>query len=76
MIIKKTLFHMLPITCFSFAFFSESNLSENKVYQYNYELQHLTGLPEKGLARAGINMKCIVKIQSVGQNLFLLRVRK
>lgn len=57
-------------------FFAEPEFSENKVYTFNYESTLLSGLPEKGLARAGIRIKSKVEISGIGPRLFLIRVRK
>ncbi|NXW81338.1 VIT1 protein, partial [Hirundo rustica] len=52
----------------------EPDLSENKVYTFDYETTLLSGLPEKGLARAGIRIKCKVEISGIGPKLCLIRI--
>ena len=42
---------------------------------YKYEAVVLGGLPEEGLARAGIKVISKVLISAVGQNNFLLKVQ-
>ncbi|NWQ60813.1 VIT1 protein, partial [Neopipo cinnamomea] len=55
-------------------FFTEPDFSENKVYTFDYESTLLSGLPEKGLARAGIRIKSKVEISGVGPKLCLIRI--
>ncbi|NWW92266.1 VIT1 protein, partial [Rhynochetos jubatus] len=55
-------------------FFAEPDFSENKVYTFNYESMFLSGLPEKGLARAGIRIKSKVEISGIGPKLCLIRI--
>ncbi|NWI52084.1 VIT1 protein, partial [Calyptomena viridis] len=55
-------------------FFAEPDFSENKVYTFNYESTLLSGLPEKGLARAGIRIKSKVEISGIGPKLCLIRI--
>uniref|UniRef100_A0A8C6JCQ0 Uncharacterized protein n=1 Tax=Melopsittacus undulatus TaxID=13146 RepID=A0A8C6JCQ0_MELUD len=52
----------------------EPDFSENKVYSFNYESILLSGLPEKGLARAGIRIKSKVEISGIGPKLCLIRI--
>uniref|UniRef100_A0A663E0W9 Uncharacterized protein n=1 Tax=Aquila chrysaetos chrysaetos TaxID=223781 RepID=A0A663E0W9_AQUCH len=52
----------------------EPDFSENKVYTFNYESMLLSGLPEKGLARAGIRIKSKVEISGIGPKLCLIRI--
>uniref|UniRef100_A0A8C4V6Y0 Phosvitin n=1 Tax=Falco tinnunculus TaxID=100819 RepID=A0A8C4V6Y0_FALTI len=52
----------------------EPDFSENKVYTFNYESMLLSGLPEKGLARAGIRIKSKVEVSGIGPKLCLIRV--
>uniref|UniRef100_A0A8D0EGI4 Phosvitin n=1 Tax=Strix occidentalis caurina TaxID=311401 RepID=A0A8D0EGI4_STROC len=52
----------------------EPDFSENKVYTFNYESVLLSGLPEKGLARAGIRIKSKVEISGIGPKLCLIRI--
>uniref|UniRef100_A0A8C3R4C4 Phosvitin n=1 Tax=Cyanoderma ruficeps TaxID=181631 RepID=A0A8C3R4C4_9PASS len=52
----------------------EPDFSENKVYTFDYETMLLSGLPEKGLARAGIRIKCKVEISGIGPKLCLIRI--
>ncbi|KAJ7410124.1 hypothetical protein WISP_110911 [Willisornis vidua] len=55
-------------------FFAEPDFSENKVYTFDYESTLLGGLPEKGLARAGIRLKSKVEISGIGPKLCLIRI--
>ncbi|NWS15736.1 VIT1 protein, partial [Pachyramphus minor] len=55
-------------------FFTEPDFSENKVYTFDYESTILSGLPEKGLARAGIRIKSKVEISGIGPKLCLIRI--
>ncbi|NXQ33939.1 VIT1 protein, partial [Alaudala cheleensis] len=55
-------------------FFAEPDFSENKVYTFDYETTLLSGLPEKGLARAGIRIKSKVEISGIGPKLCLIRI--
>uniref|UniRef100_A0A8C5X7S7 Phosvitin n=1 Tax=Malurus cyaneus samueli TaxID=2593467 RepID=A0A8C5X7S7_9PASS len=52
----------------------EPEFGENKVYTFNYETTLLSGLPEKGLARAGIRIKSKVEISGIGPKLCLIRI--
>ncbi|NWS81383.1 VIT1 protein, partial [Toxostoma redivivum] len=52
----------------------QPDFSENKVYTFDYETTLLSGLPEKGLARAGIKIKSKVEISGIGPKLCLIRV--
>ncbi|NXA71943.1 VIT1 protein, partial [Thryothorus ludovicianus] len=52
----------------------QPDFSENKVYTFDYETTLLSGLPEKGLARAGIRIKSKVEISGIGPKLCLIRV--
>ncbi|XP_010153807.1 PREDICTED: LOW QUALITY PROTEIN: vitellogenin-1-like [Eurypyga helias] len=52
----------------------QPDFSENKVYTFNYESMFLSGLPEKGLARAGIRIKSKVEISGIGPKLCLIRI--
>ncbi|NXS36607.1 VIT1 protein, partial [Pomatostomus ruficeps] len=52
----------------------QPDFSENKVYTFNYETTLLSGLPEKGLARAGIRIKSKVEISAIGPKLCLIRI--
>ncbi|XP_040421681.1 vitellogenin-1 [Cygnus olor] len=52
----------------------QPDFSENKVYTYNHESILLSGLPEKGLARAGIRIKSKVEISGIGPKLCLIRI--
>uniref|UniRef100_A0A8C5IMK1 VIT1 protein n=1 Tax=Junco hyemalis TaxID=40217 RepID=A0A8C5IMK1_JUNHY len=52
----------------------EPDFSENKVYTFDYETTLLSGLPEKGLARAGIRIKSKVEISGIGPKLCLIRI--
>ncbi|NWW61754.1 VIT1 protein, partial [Ifrita kowaldi] len=69
--------NMFCIFCIIFYgnhFFAEPDFSENKVYTFNYETTLLSGLPEKGLARAGIRIKSKVEISGIGPRLCLIRI--
>ncbi|NWS74842.1 VIT1 protein, partial [Crotophaga sulcirostris] len=55
-------------------FFAEPDFSENKVYTFDYESVLLSGLPEKGLARAGIRINSKVEISGIGPKLCLIRI--
>ncbi|XP_030352099.1 vitellogenin-1-like [Strigops habroptila] len=52
----------------------QPDFSENKVYLFNYESILVSGLPEKGLARAGIRIKSKVEISGIGPKLCLIRI--
>ncbi|KAM6066457.1 vitellogenin-1-like [Chlamydotis macqueenii] len=52
----------------------QPDFSENKVYTFDYESVLLSGLPEKGLARAGIRIKSKVEISGIGPKLCLIRI--
>ncbi|KAF2984413.1 hypothetical protein EK904_003357, partial [Melospiza melodia maxima] len=52
----------------------QPDFSENKVYTFDYETTLLSGLPEKGLARAGIRIKSKVEISGIGPKLCLIRI--
>ncbi|NWV96643.1 VIT1 protein, partial [Machaerirhynchus nigripectus] len=52
----------------------QPDFNENKVYTFNYETTLLSGLPEKGLARAGIRIKSKVEISGIGPKLCLIRI--
>ncbi|NXQ22875.1 VIT1 protein, partial [Peucedramus taeniatus] len=52
----------------------QPDFSENKVYTFDYETTLLSGLPEKGLARAGIRIKSKVEISGIGLKLCLIRI--
>ncbi|NXI39881.1 VIT1 protein, partial [Galbula dea] len=52
----------------------QPDFSENKVYTFNYESTLLSGLPEKGLARAGIRIRSAVEISGIGPKLCLIRI--
>ncbi|NXI11782.1 VIT1 protein, partial [Irena cyanogastra] len=52
----------------------QPDFSENKVYTFDYETTLLSGLPEKGLARAGIRIQSKVEISGIGPKLCLIRI--
>ncbi|KAM6327412.1 vitellogenin-1-like [Podargus strigoides] len=52
----------------------QPEFSENKVYTFDYESILLSGLPEKGLAKAGIRIKSKVEISGIGPKLCLIRI--
>ncbi|NXD79410.1 VIT1 protein, partial [Halcyon senegalensis] len=68
------MFCIVSIMFYGNHFFAEPDFSENKVYTFNYESILLSGLPEKGLARAGIRIKCKVEISGIGPKLCLIRI--
>ncbi|XP_073718322.1 vitellogenin [Misgurnus anguillicaudatus] len=47
----------------------------DKTYVYNYEAQLLGGLPQEGLARAGIKVSSKVHLTAVTENIFLMKLR-
>nr|AIE43955.1 vitellogenin 1 [Misgurnus anguillicaudatus] len=47
----------------------------DKTYVYNYEAQLLGGLPQEGLARAGIKVSSKVHLTAVAENIFLMKLR-
>ncbi|KAM9280497.1 LOW QUALITY PROTEIN: vitellogenin-1-like [Cariama cristata] len=52
----------------------QPDFSEKIVYTLDYESMLLIGLPEKGLARAGIRIKGKVEISGIGPKLCLIRI--
>ncbi|KAG2461603.1 VIT protein, partial [Polypterus senegalus] len=52
----------------------DPQFSESKTYVYKYEALLLAGLPEKGLARAGLKITSKVQISGVAQKTYLLKV--
>ncbi|OXB80055.1 UNVERIFIED_CONTAM: hypothetical protein H355_012978 [Colinus virginianus] len=52
----------------------QPDFGENKIYTYDHESILLSGLPEKGLARAGIRIRCKVEISGIGPKLCLIKV--
>ncbi|KAF1604184.1 Vitellogenin-1, partial [Eudyptes chrysolophus] len=68
------MFYTVSIMFYGNYFFAEPDFSENKVYMFNYESMLLSGLPEKGLARAGIRIKSKVEISGIGPKLCLIRI--
>ncbi|NWY96279.1 VIT1 protein, partial [Loxia curvirostra] len=68
------MFCTLCIIFYGNHFFAEPDFSENKVYTFDYETTLLSGLPEKGLARAGIRIKSKVEISGIGPKLCLIRI--
>ncbi|NXV57522.1 VIT1 protein, partial [Molothrus ater] len=69
-----SMFCTLCIIFYGNHFFAEPDFSENKVYTFDYETTLLSGLPEKGLARAGIRIKSKVEISGIGPKLCLIRI--
>ncbi|NXV92269.1 VIT1 protein, partial [Calonectris borealis] len=69
-----SMFCTVSIMFYGNHFFAEPDFSENKVYTFNYESMLLSGLPEKGLARAGIRIKSKVEISGIGPKLCLIRI--
>uniref|UniRef100_A0A452HEU5 Uncharacterized protein n=1 Tax=Gopherus agassizii TaxID=38772 RepID=A0A452HEU5_9SAUR len=53
----------------------EPDFSSSKTYLYNYEAFTLNGLPEPGLARAGLRLSCKVEISVLSQRNHLLKIR-
>ncbi|RXN00829.1 Vitellogenin [Acipenser ruthenus] len=53
---------------------TDPDYSSSKTYEYDYEGQLLAGLPEKGLARAGLKLGCKVQISGVAQKTYLLKI--
>ncbi|MGH0139050.1 UNVERIFIED_CONTAM: hypothetical protein FKN15_070977 [Acipenser sinensis] len=53
---------------------TDPDYSSSKTYEYDYEGQLLAGLPEKGLARAGLKLVCKVQISGVAQKTYLLKI--
>uniref|UniRef100_A0A674IYL4 Uncharacterized protein n=1 Tax=Terrapene triunguis TaxID=2587831 RepID=A0A674IYL4_9SAUR len=53
----------------------EPDFSSNKIYLYNYEGLTLNGLPEPGLARAGLRLSCKLEISVLSQRKHLLKIR-
>nr|ADI52871.1 vitellogenin [Acheilognathus yamatsutae] len=49
--------------------------ARDNTYVYKYEALLLSGLPQKGLARAGIKLKSKVEIHAVTENNFLMKFR-
>ncbi|NXN29549.1 VIT1 protein, partial [Nycticryphes semicollaris] len=68
------MFCTISIMFYGNYFFAEPDFSENKVYIFNYESILLSGLPEKGLARAGIRIRSKVEISGIGPKLCLIRI--
>ncbi|NXJ61254.1 VIT1 protein, partial [Rostratula benghalensis] len=68
------MFCTISIMFYGNHFFAEPDFSENKVYIFNYESVLLSGLPEKGLARAGIRIRSKVEISGIGPKLCLIRI--
>ncbi|NXE20305.1 VIT1 protein, partial [Ardeotis kori] len=69
-----SMFYTISIMFYGNHFFAEPDFSENKVYTFDYESVLLSGLPEKGLARAGIRIKSKVEISGIGPKLCLIRI--
>ncbi|NWS51043.1 VIT1 protein, partial [Chunga burmeisteri] len=70
----SNMFCTISIMFYGKHFFAEPDFSENKVYTFDYESILLSGLPEKGLARAGIRIKSKVEISGIGPKLCLIRI--
>lgn len=67
---------MFSIMFYEKHLFAEPDFGENKVYTYDHESILLSGIPEKGLARAGIRIRSKVEISGIGPKLCIIRVRK
>lgn len=50
------------------------DFAASKTYVYKYEALLLGGLPEEGLARAGVKVISKVLISAVAENTYLLKV--
>lgn len=46
-----------------------------KTYVYKYEALLLSGLPEDGLAKAGLKISSKVLISAAAQNVFMMKVK-
>ena len=54
--------------------FSVPEFAPDKTYVYKYEALLLGGLPQEGLARAGIKVSSKVHLSAVTENTFLMKV--
>ncbi|XP_072130897.1 vitellogenin-like [Mobula birostris] len=52
----------------------DPTFSENSLHTYRYEGVILTGLPERGLTKAGVRLSSKVKIRGIGQRQYLLQI--
>lgn len=50
------------------------DFAAGKTYVYKYEALLLGGLPEEGLARAGLKVSSKVLISAAAQNIYMLKV--
>jgi len=50
------------------------DIASSKTYVYKYEAVLMAGLPEEGLARAGLKINSKVLISAIAENTFLLKV--
>ncbi|KAM9461345.1 vitellogenin-like isoform 1-T1 [Clarias gariepinus] len=53
----------------------DPEFAAGKTFVYKYEGFLLSGLPQEGLAKAGVKVSCKVLISSVAQNTFLLKLQ-
>lgn len=51
------------------------DFAAGKTYVYKYETWLLGGLPEEGLARAGLKVRSKVLISAIEHNMLMLKVR-
>lgn len=51
------------------------DFAAGKTYVYKYEALLLGGLPEEGLARAGLKVSSKVLISAAAQNTYMLKVK-
>uniref|UniRef100_A0A3Q2FF28 Vitellogenin domain-containing protein n=1 Tax=Cyprinodon variegatus TaxID=28743 RepID=A0A3Q2FF28_CYPVA len=54
--------------------FVAPEFAAGKTYVYKYEASILGGLPEEGLARAGLNISTKVLISAADQNTYILKL--
>lgn len=47
----------------------------SKTYVYMYETQLFSGLPENGLARAGLKLRSKVHISAIAENTYMAKVK-
>lgn len=55
--------------------FTAPDFAAGKTYVYKYEAFLLGGLPEEGLAKAGVKVSSKVLISAAAQNIYMLKVR-
>lgn len=59
----------------SYLFSEAPEFSPGKTYEYKYEAHLLGGLPEEGLARAGVKIESRVWISPIAPDTFIMKVR-